>query len=148
MRSDRTSQEIEDAFRQYAMLFREVGVEEHDVLPEELMEYFAGDAPSGDKTTLSDVISNRWLLLHEVVELKHLKLKGIKIARDVLWERYEDVLEAHIAATAVELKMALKHEDKDWVRSRIKLIPLWMEDKEMPAHLRAACRKLMEHYTL
>ena len=140
--------QIENVFRRNSGLFQEAGVEERDVLPEELLEYFAGNTPTGDVTTLDDVISNRWLLLHEVVELKHLKLKGIIITRDVLWDRYVDVLEAHIAATAVELKMALKYDDKDWIRSRVKLIPSWLEDPEMPENLRAACKKLMEHYTL
>ncbi len=148
MRSNKTSTEIEDAFRNHSELLQEAGVREGDVLPEELIEYFAGETPTGDVITLEEVLGNRWLFLHEIVELKHMKLKDIRITRNVLWERYEDVLEAHIAATAVELKMALKYNDKGWIRSRVKHIPSWLEDPEMPKKLRTACEKLIEHYTL
>ena len=147
MRSDRTLRDIEVAFRQNAELLEEAGIDEHDVLPEDLFEYFAGDTPTGDVTTIGDVLANRWLLLHEVVELKHLKLRGIGITRDVLWERYEDVLEAHVAATAIELKMALKYDDRKWIKSRVKVITSWLEDPDMPERFRIACEHLLEHYS-
>ncbi|MFW9919453.1 MAG: hypothetical protein ACFFED_07625 [Candidatus Thorarchaeota archaeon] len=148
MRTPRTIQEILEAFEEHAALFLEAGIEKGEVLPGELIEYFAGDTPTGDVTTLDDVIANRWLLLHEVTELKHLKLKGIEITREVVWERFVDVLEAHFAATAVELKMALKYNDKAWIKKRLSMMPLWLEDSNIPDRLRIACRSLIEHYSI
>ena len=87
MRSNRTLREIAAAFQEHHEILSEAGIMEKEVLPTELFEYFAGDTPSGDKTTLDDVLSNRWLLLHEIAEIKHLKIKGHQISGKLLWER-------------------------------------------------------------
>ncbi|TFG33059.1 hypothetical protein EU527_08805 [Candidatus Thorarchaeota archaeon] len=148
MIDDINIKEIIDVFQLYRELLLKAGIDENDVLPEELKEYFAGETPSGDRTTLKDVLSNRWLLLHEIVELKHLKIKGHKISRNLVWEQYEDVIEAHLAATALELRMALEHNEVDWIKARIKLIPSWLEDSDMPERFRKACETLIKHYTI
>lgn len=148
MRNEREVEEVKQAFDDHKEILSEAGIQDGEVLPEDLIEYFSGDTPTGDKTTLDDVLSNRWLLLHEIIELRHLKLKGIKITRDVLWERYEDVLDAHFAATAIELKLALRHNDREWIASRVGLILSWLDDPEMPEKFRSAGKKLMEHYSL
>ena len=44
---------------------------------EDLLEYFSYDAPTGDTTTLKDVLENKWLLLHELIEISELKKKNL-----------------------------------------------------------------------
>ncbi|MDF1537327.1 MAG: hypothetical protein P1Q69_00260 [Candidatus Thorarchaeota archaeon] len=138
--------EIAKAMIENKAILTEALISQEDVTPQELLEYMSGETPTGDKTTISDVIMHRWLLLHELAELKHLKLRGFFISRRLVWDSYLDVLEAHIAATAVELKMATKHGDQEWVRSRVELIPSWLEDSDMPPELRSALLNLLEHY--
>ncbi len=148
MRNDRTLREIARAFQEHQEILSDAGITDKEVLPAELLEYFAGETPSGDTTTLSDVLANRWLLLHELAEIKHLKIKGYRISRTIFWDNYEDVLEAHLAATSVELKMALKYDDTQWVKARIKLVPSWLGDPDMPERFRKACETLIKHYSI
>ncbi|TFG12532.1 hypothetical protein EU537_08905 [Candidatus Thorarchaeota archaeon] len=147
MRSDVSIETIKEAFDTYSDLLNEAGIEADDVAPQELVEYFSAPTPTEDTTTLHDVVSHRWLFLHEMVELKHLKLKGYEISSSLVWDHEEAVLGAHVAATAVELKLALKHDDREWVRKRVKLIPSWLEDSDFPEHYREACAHLLDHYS-
>ncbi len=146
MRKDISIDEIGKAIVENEDILNQASINADDVTPQELLEYFSGDTPSDDKTTISDVIKHRWLLLHELVELKHLKLRGFAISHRLVWDNYQEVLEAHIAATAIELKMASQHGDQEWASKRVELIPSWLEDPDMPEHLRNALMKLYKHY--
>ncbi len=147
MNPDMSIDKIEDAVDEYSDLLKEAGIEANDVKPQELVDYFSGTPPTGDTTTLHDVVSHKWLFLHEMVELKHLKLKGHEISTSLLWDAQEDVLGAHIAATAVELKLALKHDNREWIRKRVKSVSSWLEDSDFPERFREACEHLLDHYS-
>ena len=146
MRGSVTSTEVAEAIERHRELFLEAGIQQDDVAPEEVVEYFSGETPTGDTTTLDDIITHQWLLLHEMAELKHLKIKGHTITRDLIWNAYDDVLEAHFAATALELKMALRHNDNDWIAIRVKQIPDWLEDEDMPDRFKKSCKTIIKHY--
>jgi hypothetical protein len=146
MKKNVTAAEVAEAFKKNQELFLEAGIQPEDVAPEELVEYFSGETPTGDTTTLDDIIAHQWLLLHEIAELKHLKIKGHRITRDLVWNAYDDVLEAHFAATALELKMALKHNDTEWIAIRVERVLTWLEDQNMPERFRKSCRTLIRHY--
>lgn len=137
---------VQSAFCKHMNLLQEAGIREGDVTPDELREYFAGETPTGDTTTLNDVVSNKWLLVHELVELKQLKLKGFEISRRLVWDRFEDVLEAHFVATETELDLALKHNDLDWVLKRIGTVESWLEDPDLAERFRTRCERLLEEY--
>ncbi len=139
-------EEIAKVIAENEAILTEASINIGDVTPQELLEYFSGETPTGDTTTINDVLLHPWLLLHEIAELKHLKFRGFVISRKLVWDNYLDVLEAHIAATAVELKIATMHGDYVWVSKRVKLIPLWLEDPAMPQPLRSTLLNLMEHY--
>jgi len=146
MKKDGLVEEIAISILKNESILSEASISQSDVSPQELLEYFSGDTPTGDMTTINDVLSHPWLLLHEIAELKHLKLKGFTISRKLVWDNYQDVLEAHIAATAVELEIATMHGDYDWVSKRIKLIPSWIEDPSLSEPLRSALLNLMDNY--
>lgn len=146
MNKDWSIDEIAKVIAENKTILNEASINQDDVTPQELIEYFRGDTPTGDTTTIKDVLMHPWLLLHEIAELKHLKLRGFTISRKLVWENSLDVLEAHIAATAVELKIATIHNDYEWVSKRVKLIPSWIEDLGMPQPLRSALLNLMEQY--
>jgi len=146
MKMDLLIEEIAKAIAKNEAFLSEALINQDDVTPQELIEYFSGDTPTGDTTTINDVLEHPWLLLHEIVELKNLKLKGFIISRKLVWDNYLDVLEAHIAATSTELRIARVHGDFDWVSKRVKLIPSWLEDTEMPEPFKTKLLNLMEHY--
>jgi len=146
MKIDMLIEEIAKAIAKNKAFLSEALINQDDVTPQELVEYFSDDTPTGDTTTINDVLEHPWLLLHEIVELKNLKLKGFIISRKLVWDNYFDVLEAHIAATSTELRIARAHGDFDWVSERVKLIPSWLEDTEMPESFRTKLLNLMEHY--
>jgi hypothetical protein len=146
MKIDMLIEEIAKAIAKNEAFLSEALINEDDVTPQEIIEYFSDDTPTGDTTTINDVLEHPWLLLHEIVELKNLKLKGFIISRKLVWDNYLDVLEAHIAATSTELRIAKAHGDFDWVSKRVKLIPSWLEDTEMPELFKTKLLNLMEHY--
>ena len=68
------------------------------ITAEELIAYFDGPAPSGDTTTLNDILNNRWLLTHEIIELSELKNMGFNISIKFLHSQTLEVDLAHIIA--------------------------------------------------
>ncbi len=44
-----------------------------EIYTQELIDYFEGEAPSGDTITLDNVLQSKWLLIHEIIELNELK---------------------------------------------------------------------------
>ena len=122
MRVDTDKDRVQKAIIENNHLIKEAGFSSTSVSAEELMEYFSGSTPYGDTTTLAEVIQNRWLLIHEVVELSNLKSMGFIISRKLIWTNIQEVLKSHVAATEVEIRMALKHKDLDWIQRRAKVI--------------------------
>ena len=119
-----------------------------NVAVEELVEYFNGPAPSGDLTTLSDVIRNRWLLIHELVEISELKRMNLSVSAKLLITHPTEVDYAHITALEYELKYAKLGGDHDWITKRISGINSWLDDdKMMPADLKSLCHRVVEKYS-
>lgn len=117
-----------------------------EVYAEDLVEYFSGETPTGDTTTLVMVLDSRWLLLHEIIELSELKRMGHEISSKIPFTHQKEVYHAHMTATEWEFRIAKEKNDLDWVKQRISLIPSWLEDPEMPPVLRKRCKKLLSMY--
>ncbi len=146
-RSHSLVDEVEKAIKQNIDLLQEAGIAVDDVSSNEVVEYFSGETPTGDKTTLYDIIRNKWLLLHEIVELKRLKDIGHKITSNLIWDNYYDVLSAHVFATKQEFRIALKHDAKEWVSERVVMISTWLEGPGLPEIIRDEFIALQEAYS-
>ncbi|MFX0094751.1 MAG: hypothetical protein ACFFBD_23645 [Candidatus Hodarchaeota archaeon] len=118
-----------------------------DISSEELIEYFAGETPSGDVTTLADVLDNQWLLIHELIELSELKRVGLSISFSLLFTHLTDVYEAHVTATEWEFYLAKQMGDEDWIVIRLPLVTSWLNhDPDFPTHLRERLHNLLASY--
>ena len=147
MRINVSEDEITRKIEAHLDKLHDAGLTKNDVSPEELVEYFSGDTPTGDKTTLRMVLDNPWILLHELVEIQTLKKMGLKITRHLLWDNQQEVYEAHLIAFEIELAVANKHGDNQWIERRIQLIPSWIEDSSMPPEMRLKYQALLRKYS-
>ncbi|MFP3951189.1 MAG: hypothetical protein ACLFVP_03485 [Candidatus Bathyarchaeia archaeon] len=107
--------------------------------PEEFYEYMTGPTPSGDKTKIIDILSSRYLRIHELIEMSELKKRGIEMKRDTVVSYYELVYEVHMTAFDWELKIAEEEGEDQGVSSRIRLVESWLKDENMPPHLEEIC---------
>ena len=114
-----------------------------NISAKELIAYFEGDAPSGDVTTLQDILNSKWLLIHELVEINELKKKGLEISSKLLFTHAESVFETHLIATEWELKLANEKKDADWIKRRLKDIETWLEDPTLSMRLKEKCINLL-----
>lgn len=115
---------------------------------EELITYFEGDAPSGDTTTLEQVLQSKWLLVHELVEISELKKQGYTIAFDLLVSKPTVVFQAHLIATDWEFQLARKEADNEWIRKRLNDVKNWLDDPNLQSSLSSKCRELLQKYSM
>ncbi len=75
---------------------------------DEFVTYLTAESYKVDSFTIRDILDNRYLLIHELVEITVLKSKGYSIDEDVFRRAYSDSYEAHLEAIDVELYFASK----------------------------------------
>jgi len=115
---------------------------------EDLLEYFSYDAPTGDTTTLKDVLENKWLLLHELIEISELKKKNLPLSIELFYDHFDELLDAHITATEYEFYLAKQFNDIDWLKKRLPLLTMWLDDSELPRRIQKRCLELRKKYSL
>lgn len=115
---------------------------------EELIAYFEGDAPSGDTTTLEQVLQSKWLLVHELVEISELKKQGYTIIFDLLVSKPTVVFQAHLIATDWEFQLARKEADNEWIKKRLNDVKNWSEDPNLKSSSSSKCRELLQKYSM
>lgn len=101
---------------------------------EEILEYMSGESPYGDTTTIDDVSSNIYLMIHEIVEICELKARGIEIDRDTVSRIANTPIEkeAHYKASYHELRYAAIKGDCEWIRIRLEHMRDWLEEPGTP----------------
>ncbi len=109
---------------------------EFNVSPEELYTYLTAETYEDDKYTPEDILSDEYLLFHELVEIERLKKRGLEVTSNVIVENPEAVYECHLKALEEELKFALKEGDVEWVKKRLKDAESYLEDEYLPERLR------------
>lgn len=113
----------------------------------DLQRYFDGEAPSGDVTTLADVVRSYWLLVHEVVECSELKRRGYEPSVTLLHDEPSLVEEVHLVAFEWELWLAMEQGDLGWVEKRLPLVNVWLDcDEEIGQFERETCQRLLDEY--
>ena len=108
-----------ERIRAVAEALRELGYTVEEPSEEEFSEYMSGETPTGDRTTLEDVLANDFLMVHEVVELSELKKMGVQVGRDTVVEHYPEVYRAHLVALKYELTYALRKGALEWFWRRL-----------------------------
>ncbi|MBO8175680.1 MAG: hypothetical protein H0Z18_10515 [Thermococcus sp.] len=109
---------------------------EFNVSSEELYTYLTAETYEDDKYTLEDILSNEYLLFHELVEIECLKKRGLEVTSNVIVENPETIYECHLKALEEEFKFALKEGDVEWIKKRLKDVESYLDDEYLPKKLR------------
>jgi hypothetical protein len=107
------------------------------VTPNDIIAYFDGEAPSGDTTALEDVVRQRWLMIHETVEVSELKRRQLQVSASTLRDHPYEVHQCHLIATRTEFRLARQENDSKWLRMRVPLIRTWLNDEGLTDEMRA-----------
>ncbi|WFO74780.1 hypothetical protein J4526_06815 [Desulfurococcaceae archaeon MEX13E-LK6-19] len=103
----------------------------------ELMKHLATLPYDEDNISLDDVLTNKYYVLHVLVELCLLKSMGYKIGERTFKEvELEDLWRAHLKALDIELKHAVKDGNKEWVLRRLKELEEFLEDTSLSDEIR------------
>jgi len=113
----------------------------------EFYDYLTGETPTGDKITIHDILSNGYLVLHEIVEISELKKKGVSINKHTVMKCLRRVYEAHYTATEHEFNYALSKRDFNWVKLRLNHAEAWLDDPYLPKELIKRCESLIREYS-
>ncbi len=119
------------------------------VTPLEFYNYLTGETFSGDKTTIFDILASDYYVIHEVIEIGELKKHGLEINRNtVIQSPKDDIYEAHFKAFELELLVAYKDSNLDWIGLRMSHLKKILEDDPwMPKGFYPVAQSLYDEYT-
>ncbi|MFQ6013412.1 MAG: hypothetical protein ACE5LS_07190 [Thermoplasmata archaeon] len=109
---------------------------------EDLRAYFDAETVQDDRISMGEVATNRFLLMHELVEITEIKRLGLELTKDVIVQNYELVYGARLKAAEVELEQAALAGDHGHLRRRLEDVRSWCEDPLLPAAMKARCEDL------
>lgn len=130
------------AFSDAQALLAKAGVHTDTTL-DDLRRWFLTDTPYPD-IGLDQVLENRLLLVHEIVEINEVKKMGLGLGKDVIIKHNDPVYEAHLKAAEVEIELAIALKDNSHIRYRLDHIKSWCKDPLLPKRLRHRCQTLYE----
>ena len=113
-----------------------------ETTPDELVKWFEADTPFED-IGLDEVLESTLTVVHELVEIDEVKRMGLPIAKDTILRNLEKVDDAHLRAATVELSIAQKQQDFDYIEDRIPSIEKWSVDPTVTSKNRKEYRKLL-----
>ncbi|RLG84660.1 MAG: hypothetical protein DRO40_00505 [Thermoprotei archaeon] len=114
--------------------------------PNEFITYLTAASYEADSFTIKDILDNKYLLIHELIEITILKNKGYSINKEIFKKAFPDSYEAHLDAIDLELHVAFKNEDFDWVRRRINDLRTYLNDPLLPIHLIDKVKNIINRY--
>ena len=117
-----------------------------NVTAEDLYTYLTAENYRKDLYTVEDILSNDYILFHELVEIEILKNSGLRITSKVIVENPDIVYAAHLDALEEELEVAFNRGDFKWIKSGIRDIERYLEDEYLPSKLRDKVLKILKEY--
>jgi len=115
---------------------------EYSVAAEDLRAYAQADTLYPSAISWDEILGNRLIVVHEVVEIAELKRMGLEITRDVIVRNLERVYEAHLKAAEIEMAIAESMGNYMHIRDRLKAVQDWIEDPLVPPGLRGRYEEL------
>jgi len=104
-------EEIKEKIKEAELILTQRGYQYKRLEPREFFNYMTGENPSGDTIILRDVLDNRYLLVHELVEMSELKKRGIPVGKETVMSFHPEVYEMHMEAFEFELDLAVEEVD-------------------------------------
>ena len=141
--------QIENKIEAAEKALRSIGYIVKEVSAKEFYDYMTGEIFSEDTTTLNDVLSNEYLLIHELVEINELKKMGRTIDKRVIVDSPKTVIyDAHLKAMETELKYALYRKDYSWVKIRLRQHKesVLENDPNLPEEMRPRAEELFKKF--
>jgi len=114
--------------------------------PDEFITYLTATSYETDSFTTRDILDNKYLLIHELIEITILKSKGYSIDKEVFKKAFPDSYEAHLDAIDLELYIASKNGDIDWIKRRINDLRTYLDDPLLPIHLVDKVKNIINRY--
>ncbi len=142
-------EEIDSKLRETKGTLKRLGCAELNVSTQEFSDYMTADTFSGDTITLRDVLGNKFLMIHELVEISELKKAGKIISKKIIVNSPKNVIyDAHFAALEAELNYALQSGDTYWVKLRLKQHKTGVldDDPNLPKELRPRAEMLLRKF--
>jgi len=107
----------------------------YEISPEDFHGYAEADTFYPSAISWEEILQNRLIVVHEVVEIAELKRMGLDITRDVVVRNVEQVYAAHLRATEVEMEIARAMGDVEHICDRLGVIEDWTDDPLVPPGL-------------
>jgi hypothetical protein len=141
--------EIEAKTRKAEEALKRIRYSQEQISAEEFHDYMTGETFSGDTTTISDVLGNEFLMVHELVEMSELKKMGIEIHKRTLMESPKPAIyTAHFTAMEQELNYALFRRDFSWIKTRLQQhkTSVLENDQHLPEGLRPRAEEILAKF--
>ena len=122
-----TDSEVDQAVQEAKQLLKDHGYD-CTTTADDLRRWFEADTPFDEDFGLNEVLKHPLIVIHELVEIAHVKQVGLSLTKDVIVKNLEKVDDAHMIATEVELKIAVALRDVNHIRDRLENIRMWSED--------------------
>jgi hypothetical protein len=142
-----TEHSIKQRLKETGRLLIRISYTPQPLTSKEFFDYLTGETLTGDTTQIEDILTSDYLMIHEIVEISELKLRGIPIHRRTFLEHPLAVYEVHLTATDYELKYALRQKDYDWLRLRLQQAECWFDDPHLPQQLVPKYRALLDRFS-
>lgn len=141
-------EEIDSKLRETERALKRLGYADTNVSAREFSDYLTGDTFSRDTTTLRDVLGNKFLMIHELIEIGELKKAGRTINKKAITESpKEAVYDAHFTAFEAELNYALQSGDTYWAKLRLTQHKTSIrDDANLPKELRPRADMLLRKF--
>ncbi len=114
--------------------------------PDEFIAYLTAASYEADSFTIRDILNNKYLLIHELIEITLLKNRGYRIDKEVFKKAFPDSYEAHLDAIDLELYFASRDRDFNWVKRRINDLRSYLDDPLLPIHLIDKVKNIINRY--
>jgi len=97
----------EEALQRGLEFLKELGVRECGVNARELATYILAPIYENEVLSIDDMLSNDYLVVHEIIEILALKSMGYSITSNIVIEAYPGTYKAHLKALRFELQLAI-----------------------------------------
>jgi hypothetical protein len=143
-------EEIDEKIKRAREALKSIDYVAENVSAQEFRDYMTGEIFSEDKTTLQDVLGNKFLMVHELSEMSELKKRGKIIDKRVIVDSPKTVIyEAHFKAIELELEYALFKKNYFWVKVRLKQYKesILEDDPNLPESLRPRGEEIFHKFS-
>jgi len=105
----------------------------------DLLRWLHADTPYPNPT-IPEILANPYTVVHEIVEIAEVRRMHVRFTKDVIAKHMKHVQAAHLIAAEVEMDIAFRENDLNYLRKRLEHIRGWCEDPLLAPDLRSTYR--------